>query len=158
MLETYLVSFGVAVMPIWVAEEKYSKIFRQLLSFLAEPRWHSSTITRSKKSLLNSWARRSTVSSPSSVSDTNFLYAIKNCIRFSIDDLISSRVAFLSNTSGALASVQSSFFGKIIYCFLSVSLNVSENRCMFISVFVWRNSISIIFPFDDSSSCAFLIV
>ena len=38
MLETYLVSFGVAVMPIWVAEEKYSKIFRQLLSFLAEPR------------------------------------------------------------------------------------------------------------------------
>lgn len=44
MLETYFVSFGVAVMPICAAEEKYSRTRRQLLSLLAEPRWHSSTI------------------------------------------------------------------------------------------------------------------
>ena len=50
MLEMYRVSLGVAVMPICVAAEKYSRILRQRLSSLAEPRWHSSTITRSKKS------------------------------------------------------------------------------------------------------------
>ena len=35
--ETYLVSLGVAVMPIWVADWKYSKILRHRLSSLAEP-------------------------------------------------------------------------------------------------------------------------
>ena len=34
----------------FVGIEKYSRILRQRLSSLAEPRWHSSTITRSKKS------------------------------------------------------------------------------------------------------------
>ena len=42
---------GVAVMPICVAGWKYSKILRQLPVSLAEPRWHSSTMIRSKKSL-----------------------------------------------------------------------------------------------------------
>ena len=41
---------GVAVMPICVAGWKYSKILRQLPVSLAEPRWHSSTMIRSKKS------------------------------------------------------------------------------------------------------------
>ena len=54
MLETYFVSFGVAVIPICVAELKYSRILRQRLSSLAEPRWHSSTMMRSKKSGANS--------------------------------------------------------------------------------------------------------
>ena len=50
MLETSLVSFGVAVRPIWVAEEKYSSTSRQAASSAALPRWHSSTMMRSKKS------------------------------------------------------------------------------------------------------------
>ena len=41
---------GVAVMPIWNAGSKYSRISRQLLSSRALPRWHSSTMMRSKKS------------------------------------------------------------------------------------------------------------
>ena len=50
MLETYFVSFGVAVRPIWVAPEKYSRISRQAESSAALPRWHSSMTIRSKKS------------------------------------------------------------------------------------------------------------
>src|SRR5262249_42508783 len=46
MLETYLVSFGVAVSPICVAEEKYSRISRQAESSAALPRWHSSITIR----------------------------------------------------------------------------------------------------------------
>ena len=34
----YLVSLGVAVIPIWVADWKYSRILRQRLSSLEEPR------------------------------------------------------------------------------------------------------------------------
>src|SRR3990170_4622356 len=37
-------------MPSWKAGSKYSSISRQLLSSAALPRWHSSTMTRSKKS------------------------------------------------------------------------------------------------------------
>ena len=37
MLETYFVSLGVAVSPIWVAEEKYSRISRQAESSAALP-------------------------------------------------------------------------------------------------------------------------
>ena len=48
MFETYLVSFGVAVRPIWVAEEKYSRISRHAESAAALPRWHSSITMRSK--------------------------------------------------------------------------------------------------------------
>ena len=54
MLETYSVSFGVAVRPIWVAAEKYSRISRQAESSAALPRWHSSMTIRSKKSGENS--------------------------------------------------------------------------------------------------------
>jgi len=43
MLETYSVSFGVAVRPICVAAEKYSRISRRALSSAALPRWHSGT-------------------------------------------------------------------------------------------------------------------
>jgi hypothetical protein len=50
MLETYSVSFGVAVMPIWIAPSKKSRISRHALSSKALPRWHSSTTIRSKKS------------------------------------------------------------------------------------------------------------
>ena len=50
MFDTSSVSFGVAVRPICVADEKYSSTLRQLASSAALPRWHSSTITRSKKS------------------------------------------------------------------------------------------------------------
>ena len=49
MLETYSVSLGVAVRPIWVAAEKYSRISRQAESSAALPRWHSSMTIRSKK-------------------------------------------------------------------------------------------------------------
>ena len=49
MLETYSVSFGVAVRPICVAAEKYSRISRQAESSAALPRWHSSITIRSKK-------------------------------------------------------------------------------------------------------------
>ena len=45
-----MVSFGVAVMPIWVAAEKYSRISRHAESSAALPRWHSSMTIRSKKS------------------------------------------------------------------------------------------------------------
>ena len=38
MFETYFVSFGVAVMPTWVALEKYSRISRQAESAAALPR------------------------------------------------------------------------------------------------------------------------
>src|SRR6266403_734614 len=38
MLETYLVSLGVAVRPIWVAEAKYSRISRHAESSAALPR------------------------------------------------------------------------------------------------------------------------
>src|SRR6185312_15349770 len=48
MFETYLVSFGVAVRPIWVAAEKYSRISRHAESSAALPRWHSSMTIRSK--------------------------------------------------------------------------------------------------------------
>ena len=41
---------GVAVMPSWTAGSKYSRISRQFDSSLALPRWHSSTMMRSKKS------------------------------------------------------------------------------------------------------------
>ncbi|MBR4372277.1 MAG: hypothetical protein IKS92_14600 [Victivallales bacterium] len=51
-------------MPIWMAGLKYSRILRQLLSSFAEPRWHSSTMTRSKKSGLKSSEKCSTSSSP----------------------------------------------------------------------------------------------
>ena len=50
MLETYSVSLGVAVRPIWVAAEKWSRISRQAESSAALPRWHSSITIRSKKS------------------------------------------------------------------------------------------------------------
>ena len=43
------VSLGVAVRPIWVAAEKYSRISRQAESSAALPRWHSSMTIRSKK-------------------------------------------------------------------------------------------------------------
>jgi hypothetical protein len=49
MLETYSVSFGVAVRPIWVAALKWSRISRQAESSAALPRWHSSMTIRSKK-------------------------------------------------------------------------------------------------------------
>jgi hypothetical protein len=49
MLETYFVSLGVAVRPICVALEKYSRISRHAESSAALPRWHSSTTIRSKK-------------------------------------------------------------------------------------------------------------
>ena len=49
MLETYSVSFGVAVRPICVAPEKWSRISRQAESSAALPRWHSSITIRSKK-------------------------------------------------------------------------------------------------------------
>src|ERR1022692_3775571 len=49
MLETYFVSFGVAVRPICVAEEKYSRISRHAESSAALPRWHSSITIKSKK-------------------------------------------------------------------------------------------------------------
>ena len=47
---TFTSHLGVAVMPSWKAGLKYSRISRQLLSSLALPRWHSSTMIRSKKS------------------------------------------------------------------------------------------------------------
>jgi len=49
MLEAYSVSLGVAVRPICVALEKYSRISRQAESAEALPRWHSSMTIRSKK-------------------------------------------------------------------------------------------------------------
>jgi uncharacterized protein len=54
MLEIYLVSLGVAVMPICVAAGKYSRISRHAESTTALPRWHSSITIRSKNSRENS--------------------------------------------------------------------------------------------------------
>ena len=48
MFDTSFVSFGVAVMPIWTAELKYSRILRHAESSAALPRWHSSTMMRAE--------------------------------------------------------------------------------------------------------------
>lgn len=49
MLDTYFVSFGVAVRPIRVAGEGYSGMSHHAESSAALPRWHSSILIGSKK-------------------------------------------------------------------------------------------------------------
>jgi len=48
-LETYSVSFGVAVRPICVAPEKWSRISRHAESAAALRRWHSSMTDQIKE-------------------------------------------------------------------------------------------------------------